>query len=82
MAEEKIRDPSEIFLVAIVTTNEDGTMGGGQCAGIEHEGKKWLVPQWIDIPSEKVSTPERIICLEGLPYQPGASLEQLSFATF
>jgi len=35
---------------------------------IEHDGKLWLVPEWIDgIPKEGYSKPARIICLEYLP---------------
>lgn len=36
---------------------------------IEHEGKLWLVPGWIDSPSEGWSSPERIILLDELPHQ-------------
>lgn len=35
---------------------------------IEHEGKKWLVPEWLEAPSEGWKKPARIICIESLPY--------------
>lgn len=76
---EEIRDPSEIFLIAIQTRAKDGTVGGAQCAGIEHERKLWLVPQWLDMPTEQVTMPERIISLEGLPIQPGGRWGPIEF---
>lgn len=36
---------------------------------IEHEGKLWLVPQWLDEPIRKVSKPARLIRLDILPFQ-------------
>lgn len=40
---------------------------------IEHEGKMWLVPCWLEASSEGWKTPERIICLDDLPHQKGSS---------
>jgi hypothetical protein len=34
---------------------------------IEFQGKLWLVPVWLESPTEGWKTPERIICLENLP---------------
>jgi hypothetical protein len=36
---------------------------------IEHEGKKWLVPLWLDNTDEGWSTPARIILLDLLKHQ-------------
>ena len=38
---------------------------------IEHEGKLWLVPEWIDTLDGKWTKPTRIICLAGLPVEKG-----------
>ena len=34
---------------------------------IEHEGKLWLVPEWLPGPSAGIERPARIVCLDGLP---------------
>jgi hypothetical protein len=39
------------------------------CDTIEHEGKLWLVPHWLESPSEGTKQPTRIIRLDGLQYQ-------------
>lgn len=31
------------------------------CDCIEHEGKLWLVPNWLDAPAEGVSMPSRLV---------------------
>lgn len=36
--------------------------------GIEHEGKLWLVPFWLDMPAAGVSMPNRIIRFDNLPH--------------
>jgi hypothetical protein len=36
---------------------------------IEHEGGLWLVPQWLENPSQGVRSPRRIIRLDVLPYE-------------
>ena len=35
------------------------------CDTIEHEGKKWLVPEWIDRKELGMTRPRRAICLDG-----------------
>ncbi len=35
---------------------------------IEHEGKFWLVPSWIEKPLEGWKEPEQIILLDSLPH--------------
>ncbi len=37
---------------------------------IEHEGKQWLVPEWLEAPTEGWKKPARIICLDGVPRDP------------
>ena len=47
----------------------------GKCDTIEHEGKLWLVPEWLEVPSAEVKTPKRMVCIADLQYQvlkPGA----------
>jgi hypothetical protein len=36
---------------------------------IEHQGRFWLVPEWIEAPVEGWRMPKRIICLENLQRQ-------------
>jgi hypothetical protein len=36
---------------------------------IEHEGHLWLVPEWLEAPSEGWKTPRRIICLSLIRHQ-------------
>jgi hypothetical protein len=45
-----------------------GTTGICEVDTIEHEGKLWLVPEWIDgHPSKGFSTPARAIRIDSLP---------------
>ena len=37
--------------------------------GIEHEGKLWLVPGWLEHPKEPHAIPERIIRFDCFPHQ-------------
>jgi hypothetical protein len=41
-----------------------------KCDTIEHEGKLWLVPQWLDVPAKGVRKPRRLIRMDSLPHQP------------
>lgn len=41
------------------------------CDGIKHEGKLWLVPRWIEHPTEPFAMPERIIRFDCFAHQPG-----------
>ena len=36
---------------------------------IDHNAEFWLVPEWLDNPSEKWSTPARIIRLNSIPHR-------------
>ncbi|MGA7579190.1 MAG: hypothetical protein ACLQUW_13235 [Desulfobaccales bacterium] len=50
--------------------------GGGsifQMDTIEYEGKKWLVPKWLEAPTEGWKRPERIICLDTLAHSKAPS---------
>ena len=52
-----------------------GSDGGTifKCDAIEHEGKLWLVPEWLDGTTKGTVRPARIICLRDLPIEnPGA----------
>jgi hypothetical protein len=39
------------------------------CDGINHEGKLWLVPQWLEHPTEPIAIPERIIRFDCFQHQ-------------
>lgn len=41
------------------------------CDGISHQGKLWLVPSWLEHPTEPIAMPERIIRFDNLHYQTG-----------
>ena len=52
------------------------TLAGSDASGqlflldtIEHEEQLWLVPMWTVFHDEKLKKPNRIIRLDGLPYQ-------------
>ncbi len=36
---------------------------------IEYDGKMWLVPRWLEAPSEGWKTPARIVLLDSLDHQ-------------
>jgi hypothetical protein len=36
---------------------------------IEHDGKMWLVPEWLDNPREGWRKPARIVCVDGMSHQ-------------
>ena len=46
-------------------------IGGGLVSMdvIEHEGQPWLVPSWLEHPTEGLQTPERMILLATIPHQ-------------
>lgn len=60
-----------IFAVMIVGP-EQGTTA--LCDGLEHEGKLWLVPQWLDVPGQGLTKPVRLIRFDQLEHthSPGA----------
>jgi hypothetical protein len=39
------------------------------CDAIEYKGRLWLVPQWLEFPTERVTRPARIICVSKLHCQ-------------
>jgi hypothetical protein len=51
----------------VIVGFEDGVMGG--CAGIEHEGRVWLVPNWLPFQDEGYVKPERMIRLDQFQFQ-------------
>jgi hypothetical protein len=43
---------------------------------IEHEGKLWLVPEWLEGPTKGTECPARIVCLDGMPLnKPGPAYQ-------
>lgn len=57
---------------------EDGT-GIYDCDGIEHEGRDWLVPLWLETLGGEVKKPERIVPLDRLPGVQKASFAGASY---
>jgi hypothetical protein len=51
-------------LIAIEGTNEICRVDT-----IQYEGKLWLVPEWLESPTQGWKKPKRIILLDGLQYQ-------------
>jgi hypothetical protein len=49
---------------------------------IEHEGKLWLVPQWLDKPKEGLSRPARIIRIDSLPHETSSGVHQFVLANY
>jgi hypothetical protein len=39
------------------------------CDTIQHDGKLWLAPEWLEDPSRPYSKPARLIGLSGLDYR-------------
>ena len=52
---------------ALVHMIDDGSLG--ECDVIEYQGRKWLVPSWIESPSEGLTMPKRIIPLDSFAHQ-------------
>jgi hypothetical protein len=67
--------PAKIYKVLVMTEDPARL---SSCAAVEHNGKLWLVPQWLDNPTAQTTKPERIICVDGM-YQPGGKVGQQSF---
>lgn len=49
------------------------------CDGIAHEGKLWLVPRWLEHPTQPIAMPERIIRFDNLHYQKASPDEGLDY---
>ena len=62
----------------LIMIQDSGSMA--ECNAIKHQNKLWLVPQWIDNPTTQTSKPERIICMDGLPYQAGGKVGNREFS--
>ena len=56
-----------ILKALIALADEDGSIFMADV--IRHGGKLWIVPTWIETPSEGYKTPERIVCLDSLQHQ-------------
>jgi hypothetical protein len=46
---------------------------------IEHEGKLWLVPNWLDTPDGKWTMPTRIVRFDNLPHSDLRGRSQIDF---
>jgi hypothetical protein len=50
---------------------------------IQHEGKLWLVPEWLEGPTKGTECPARIICLDGLLLnKPGAQYQGVDWVLY
>ena len=58
-------------MVKIYKTLVQFLEGGGttEVDTIKYDGNLWLVPEWLDMPIERVTMPARIIQLDSLAYQ-------------
>jgi hypothetical protein len=61
-------EPQHQIKTMIAFANEDGSLYA--CPTIRHEGKLWLASKWKPARSEGCHRPARIVCLDGLRYQP------------
>lgn len=64
MGIEGVREVNEIYRATFIASDGIYTVNV-----IFWEGDFWLVPQWLDNPSEKWSKPARIIRLNSIPHQ-------------
>ena len=73
-------DPQQkIFQTAVIISGDPDSKGRPfRMDTIEHEGKMWLVPAWIDLRTEGYSMPVRIVCLDTLGYRP-SRMKSLDF---
>jgi len=58
-------NPKRQFIALV--GSDDGAIY--QIDAIEHKGKSWLVPHWIESPTEGLKRPTRIIRMDQLKYQ-------------
>jgi len=58
-------NPNREFIALV--GSDDGVIY--QIDAIEHKGKLWLVPHWIESPTEGLKRPTRIIRMDQLKYQ-------------
>ena len=57
----------KIYKAMVFLDTPDGAIY--QMDVIQHDGRFWLVPMWIESPSEGWKKPARIICLDTLKHQ-------------
>jgi hypothetical protein len=57
----------KVFITLVRQADDDEIVA---CDTIEHEGKFWLVPEWLTGPIAGTEKPARLIGLHGLPTQP------------
>ena len=58
---------TRILKTVVALEDGDGTIF--HMDTIEYQGRFWLVPAWLEAPSEGWKMPVRIICLDPLPHQ-------------
>ena len=46
---------------------------------IQHDGKFWIVTEWLGLPDKKTIQPSRIILLDSYKYQPPMNNDHLFF---
>ena len=66
---------------AVIILDDAGEGGPTQTISImdviEFDGQVWLVPEWLDIPDEKVTMPVRIVLLDVIPHERGTASPQI-----
>lgn len=56
-------DDLRIFQARVIVDGQDA-----RCDAIEHEGRFWLVPNWLEYTQEGLSIPARAIGLRSIPH--------------
>jgi hypothetical protein len=56
----------KIFKTAVLVEDGGDLL---QCDTIEYEGKLWLVPEWLEVPTQRMTMPTRIIGLDRSLFQ-------------
>jgi hypothetical protein len=54
-------------ILKVLVGLDDGTIV--KVDAIEYEGGLWLVPQWLDVPAQRVTKPARLIRMDVLQHQ-------------
>jgi hypothetical protein len=54
-------------ILLVIVGSDDGKIY--KVDAIEHEGKLWLVPHWLDVPAQGLTKPARLIRMDVLPFQ-------------
>lgn len=67
----------KVLKTLVSFADEDGSIH--KCDTIEYDSKFWLVPHWLEGPTEGTKKPERIVCLAPLRHQRLANTDYADF---